>query len=243
LVEGISKNSVEYYSYNILKIGVRYIKATKIILLIFAVLILIFSFYAITVFYGTPWEKQKNEKNMQSYINEKYHTEFVIRKVSYNFLSKTYQGYAYPKEHSNLVFMIERDPNVPHGYSDNYPKVIWESELATNLKTQIKTLFPDLDEGMFKALQIIDKGEYFGLNTPTYEEIPVSILTTSIPIDIKKNWTKMNRSIEIERMLKLSQYLLEAKFPVLIEVKYYENNSIDQAKVFFITEEGKIIEK
>ncbi|MEH7012450.1 hypothetical protein V7087_16820 [Neobacillus niacini] len=180
---------------------------------------------------------------MQSYITEKYQTEFILTKISYNFLSETYQGFAYPKEHSNLLFIIEQDMDSPRGYSDNYPKVMWDSELATNLKVQIKELFPDLDEGMFKALQIKDKGEIFGPNIPTYEEINVSILSTSIPIDIKTNWTQLNQKNEIQKMRKLSQFLQEAGFPVLIEVRYYENEMSEQAKVFFITEKGDIIEK
>lgn len=211
--------------------------------MVFAGLILSFSVYAYTVFYGTPWGKQKHEKNIQSYITEKYHTEFVLTKISYNFLSETYQGYAYPIEHSNLLFIIEQDMDSPRGYSDNYPKVMWDSELATNIKAQIKELFPDLDEGMFKALQIKDKGEIFGPNIPTYEEINVSILSTSIPIDIKTNWTQLNQKNEIQKMRKLSQFLHEAGFPVLIEVRYYENEMSEQAKVFFITEKGDIIEK
>jgi hypothetical protein len=44
-------------------------------------------------------------------------------------------------------------------------------------------------------------------------------------------------------MQKLSQFIQEATFPVLIEVRYYENELNEQAKVFFITEEGDIIEK
>lgn len=218
-------------------------KATKIILMLFAGLILTFSFYAYTVFYGTPWGKEQQEGNMQNYITEKYQNEFVLTKMNYNFLSKTYQGYAHPKDHSNLLFIIEQDADSPRGYSDNYPKVLWDSELATNLKTQIKKLFPDLDEGMFKALQIKDKGEIFGPNIPTYEEINISILTTSIPIDIKINWSKINQNNELQKMKKLSQFLQEARFPVLFEVRYYENEMGEQAKVFFITEEGDIIEK
>lgn len=211
--------------------------------MVFAGLILSFSVYAYTVFYGTPWGKQRQETNMKSYISEKYQTDFVLTKISYNFLSETYQGYAYPKEHPNLLFIIEQDLDAPLGYSDNYPKVMWDSELAANLKAQIKELFPDLDEDMFKALQIKDKGEFFGSKIPTYQEANVSILSTSIPIDIKTNWTQVNQKNEILKMKKLSEFLQEGDFPVLMEVRYYENDMNEQAKVFFITEKGEIIEK
>ncbi|MEH7178342.1 hypothetical protein [Neobacillus vireti] len=219
------------------------IKATKIILMVFAGLILLFSFYAYSVFYGTPWEKQKHKKHMQNYITEKYQTDFVLRKISYNFLSETYQGYAYPKENSNLLFIVEQDSNAPRGYSDNYPKVMWDSELASNLKIQIKELFPNLDERMFKAQQIKYKGEFSGPQIPSYEEMNISMLSTSIPIDIKASWTKINQQNEMKKIKKLRQYLQEARFPVFIEVRYNEAEMNEEAKVFFITEEGKIIEK
>jgi hypothetical protein len=211
--------------------------------MVFAGLILSISIYAYTVFYGTPWGKQEHETNMKSYISEKYQTDFVLTKISYNFLSETYQGYAYPKEYPNLLFIIEQDMDAPFGYSDNYLKVMWDSELAANLKVQIKGLFPDLDEGMFKALQIKDKGEFFGPDIPTYQEANVSILSTSIPIDIRANWIQVNQQNEILKMKKLSQFLQEADFPVLMEVRYYENEMNEQAKVFFITEKGEILEK
>ncbi|WHY03004.1 hypothetical protein [Neobacillus sp. DY30] len=211
--------------------------------MVFAGLILSFSVYAYSVFYGTPWGKQQHEKNMKTYITEKYQTEFVLTKVVYNFLSETYQGFAYPKEHSNLLFIIEEDIDSPPGYSDNYPKVMWDSELAINLKAQIKELFPNLDVGMFKALQIKDKGEFFGPNIPTYNETNISILSTSIPIDIKENWTHVNQENEIQKMKKLSQFLQKSNFPVLMEVRYYQNEMNERAKVFFITQKGDIIEK
>ena len=221
----------------------RDIKATKIILIVFAGLILTFSFYAYTVFNGTPWGKQKHEKNMQSFITEKYQSEFVLSKMSYNFLSETYQGYAYPKDYPDLLFIIEQDVDAPRGYSDNYPKVMWDSELAKEIKAQIKGLFPNLDEGVFKALQIKEKGEIFGNNIPAYEDLNVSTLSTSIPIDIKTNWSQMNHRIELQKMKKLSQFLQEERFPVLMEIRYYDNEMKEQAKVFFIKEEGDIIEK
>ncbi|MFP7296566.1 hypothetical protein [Neobacillus niacini] len=211
--------------------------------MLFAGLILTFSFYAYTVFYGTPWGKGKHEKKMHEYITEKYQSQFVVTKISYNFLSESYQAFAYPISHSNLLFIIEQDEASLRGYSDNYPKVMWDSELGNHLKAQMKELFPDLDEGMFKALQIKDKGEIFGHNIPSYEEINVSTLSTSIPIDIKTNWSKVDQRTEIQKMKKLRQYLQEAQFPVLIEVRYYENEMDENAKVFFITEEGDIIEK
>lgn len=97
--------------------------------MVFAILILFFGLYAYTVFNGTPWEKRQHEKNMQKYLTGKYETEFVLEKIDYNFFYESYQGFAYPKENHNLVFIIEEDNEASKGYSDNFSKVIgWSRE-------------------------------------------------------------------------------------------------------------------
>ncbi|WP_440446368.1 YfjL-like protein [Neobacillus bataviensis] len=100
-----------------------YIKATKIILWLVSLLLLGFSFYVYSQFYGTPWEKQQQEMNMEKYLEKKYHHDFAIKKTRYNFLSETYQAYAYPRKQSQLLFLVEQSPNSKEGYSDTYYKV------------------------------------------------------------------------------------------------------------------------
>ncbi len=212
------------------------------ILMVFAVLILFFSFYAYTVFYGTPWQKQTQERNMEKYLSKKYDDTFVFTKIKYNFLSETYQGYAHPKDESNLVFKIEEDHFSTAGYSDNFPKVIWESELSSEIKEKIKQLFPALDLTSIKAQQIKGKEEEIDPNIQIYEEGKVSLLAISIPIEIKTNWNQVNQKNEMEKMKELSQYLQSVDFPVFVEVRYSNDERAENAKVFLITEEGEILQ-
>lgn len=212
------------------------------ILMVFAVLILFFSFYAYSVFYGTPWEKNTQEGKMEKYLSNKYHDTFVFTKIKYNFLSETYQGYAYPKNDSYLIFKIEEDPLSTAGYSDNFPKVIWESELSSEIKEKIKQLFPALEPTSFKAQQMKGKEEAIASNTPYYEEGKVSLLATSIPIEVKTNWNQVNQKNEMEKMQELSQYLQSVDFPVFVEVRYSNDERAENAKVFLITDEGEILQ-
>jgi hypothetical protein len=222
---------------------VRNIRTTKITLMVFAILMISVGLYAYSVFNGTPWERRHHERQMFDYLSMKYNSEFVFFKIDYNYLSETYQGYATPKNYSDLLFIIEEDQNSPLGYSDNYPKVIWNSELSSDVRAKIKELFPNLNQSTFEALPIKDKEMYFGPHIPTYEEFNVSILATSIPIDINKNWNQVNQEQELKKMQELSRFLANIHFPVLVEVRYYEIEMNEKAKVFFITEDGDILQK
>lgn len=59
---------------------------------------------------------------MQLYLAQKYNSDFLIQKTSYNPLLEIYQAYAYPKDHKELLFLIQEDPNSNDGYSDTYLK-------------------------------------------------------------------------------------------------------------------------
>lgn len=221
----------------------RSIKATKIILWLLALLILLICSYVYSKFYGTPWEKKQQATGMQTYLEEKYQTDFVIQKTSYNYLSESYQAYAYQRDHSNLLFMVEQDPDSKIGYSDTYPKVIWESDLSSAIKAKIKRLFPALDEPTLKAVRIVERGEYLGPHIPTYEEVNASQLSCSVTININTNWDQLNQKREKDKMVELSNYLKRHHFPVLIEVRYFEVEMHVNEKVFFITENGRIVER
>ncbi len=218
-------------------------RATKIILWLFALLILSFAIFVYSQFFGTPWGKKQQADNMEKFLEDKYHTNFVIKSIDYNFLSETYQAYAYPKKSPQLLFFVEQDPDSKTGYSDTYPKVYWDSEQSGSLKARIKELFPTLDESTFKALRIVERGEFFGPHIPTYAEINASQLSCSIAVNIHKNWAMVNQDHEKENMIKLRSYLQSIHFPAIIEIRYVETESNPDEKVFYITEEGNIVDR
>ena len=206
-------------------------------------LILIISVYVYFSFNGTPWRKSQQTTNMRSYLSKKYQTEFIIKTTDYNYLSESYQAYAYPMRHAEELFMVQEDRNAPGGYSDTFPKVCWDTIYSSNLKAKINSLFPSLNKKALNASQIVERGEFFGPNIPTYEEIHASPLSCSITINIRKNWVKMNRNFEIDRIKQLSLYLQTIHLPVLIEIRYYQKQIHINEKVYYLTEDGKIIEK
>lgn len=201
------------------------------------------SLFVYAGFNGTPWEKHHQRKSMDTYLTQKYHTAFIMKNIDYNFLSKTYQAYSYPKGHPELVFTVEEDIDAVSGYSDSFPKVFWESELSNNLKKTIKGLFPRLDKTTFTAERIVDRGESIGPSIPTYQEIHSSQLACSITIFMKAKWEKVKQAAELEKMKRLSHYLKSVHFPVLIQFTYYEKKRNEKDKVFFITEDGRIVDK
>ncbi|MDQ6597467.1 hypothetical protein E2K98_06540 [Bacillus salipaludis] len=219
-----------------------HIRFSKVFIWIISFLIVILSLFVYSGFNGTPWEKHRQSKNMTTYLTKKYHNAFIIKNIDYNFLSETYQAYSYPKGHPELVFTVEEDEDASAGYSDTFPKVFWESELSSNLKKTIKGLFPHLDKTTFTAERIVDRGEYFGPHIPTYQKIYTSQLACSITIYMKTKWEKVKQATELEKVKRLSHHLKSIHFPVLIQVTYYEKARNENDKVFFITEDGRIVE-
>lgn len=179
---------------------------------------------------------------MELYLDNKYHTAFLIKKTGYNYLSEAYQSYVYPKSNPSLLFMVQQDPIAKTGYSDTYPKVFWESDSARHLKAKIKNLFPHLDAPTLKALQLVERGEFYSPGLLTYNDLSLSRLACSITINIPLKWESLNNTVELKKMELLKQYLISIHFPVLIEVRYYEKEIRVNEKVFFITEDGQIIE-
>ena len=178
---------------------------------------------------------------MELYLTKKYHQVFLIKNTRYNYLSETYQSYAYPKEFPSLIFFVQEDQDAVKGYSDTYPKVFWESSYAGILKARIKDLYPNLDMESFKILQIVERGEYDNPISMTYNELAVSQLACSIIVNIPSKWETLNQSHELNKMDIIKKYLKFIHLPVLVEIRYFDKEIHANPKVFFIMEDGRII--
>src|SRR5690348_16481563 len=99
-----------------------------------ALLILSISVYMYFGFNGTPWGKYQQAASMQAYLSKKYHASFIIKSTDYNYLDESYQAYAYPTEHTDVLFMVQEDGDTKAGYSDTYPKVIWDTVYSSTIK-------------------------------------------------------------------------------------------------------------
>jgi hypothetical protein len=178
---------------------------------------------------------------MELYLTKKYHRVFLIKNTRYNYLSETYQSYAYPKEFPSLIFFVGQEQDAVEGYSDTYPKVFWESSYAGKLKAIIKNLYPNLDVESFKTLQIVERGEYVNPNSITYNELGISQLACSITINIPSKWETLSQSHEYKKMDVIKKYLKFIHLPVLVEIRYFDKEIHANPKVFFIMEDGRII--
>jgi hypothetical protein len=83
-------------------------------------------------------------------------------------------------------------------------------------------------------MQLVERGESDSQEVPSHKEIQTSQLACFISINIHSKWEILNQTLENKKINKLKTYLQSIKFPVLIEIRYLD-------KVFFITEDGRII--
>lgn len=199
-------------------------------------------FFVFSLVFGTPWERIAVKEKMEDYLENKYELTFKINDISYNYLSETYQAYAAPENEPQLEFFVQEASDAKSGYADSYPLVFWGSGSAKQFKEKIENLFPKLEPYSLDAKTIVERGEVYGPNIPTYKESGSSHLAASIRINVIEDWTKLDQQKEYAKIKDLSEFFQNKAFPVLIEIRYFENE-FDESKVIYIAEDGSLIEK
>lgn len=56
--------------------------------------------------YGTPWNLFKYNKEFENYLEKKYHKDFVISDISYDFIHNTYNAHAYEQNNQEIQFSV-----------------------------------------------------------------------------------------------------------------------------------------
>ena len=220
------------------------LKITKIALIAVAALFVLFVFYVCINLFGTPWGRIYYENKMTPYLNEKYHSSFVVHHMRFNPLGSGYEGIAYPKNDPSLSFTVSQSTN--NSYTDVYPSVFWSSEHAKPMKAFIQNLFPNVNQNSFTVKPPF--GEVMGQHIPTFHSIHLDVgVNCLMMIKVEQNWFNLSpdeQKYEIEKIRKIKTYLQEHHFPVFVEF-FYNTESVDNSnlKAIFITESGEIIQR
>jgi hypothetical protein len=194
------------------------LKKTKFIWISVVVLFVSFVLYICFNLFGSPWGRNYYEKKMISYLNEKYHSTFVVHNMWFNALGIGYQGTAYPKNEPSLTFTVEQSSNEKSGFTDMYPSVFWKSEKAKSMKDFIQNLFPNLDQNSFTVEPQFE--EIMGPHIPTYRSIGLDVGANCLmKIKLEQNWFDLSaaeQKIEIEKIKQIITYLQNHHFSVYI---------------------------
>jgi hypothetical protein len=216
----------------------------KIIWISLAVLFVSFGLYIAANLFGTPWGRIYYKNQMVSYLDAKYHSNFVVHNIRFNPLGSWYEATAYPKKDPSLSFTVRQSEN--DSFTDMYPSVYWQSTYSKQMKDYIQELFPDLDPSSYTVEPQF--GELFGPHIPTLKSIHLEVGGNCLMmIKLEQNWfdlSEAQQENEREKIRKISSYLQRNHFPVFVEI-FYNTETVDNTnlKVIFITESGEMVEK
>lgn len=76
---------------------------------LFYIIFLIFLTGIYFLFFGLPWKSIALKKQFEVYLEDKYHIEFELKKIDFDFMHRTYLTYAYPVNDPTLVFYVGQD--------------------------------------------------------------------------------------------------------------------------------------
>lgn len=109
----------------------------------FIPIFLLILFLVYYFFNGVPGGKSSYERKFKTYLEEKYHEEFVIDRISFDALSDgTYHAYAYPMSEPELEFYIGQLRGTKE-ISDSYMTAVWDKQAENELTPLLTSLFPD----------------------------------------------------------------------------------------------------
>lgn len=183
---------------------------------------------------------------MVSYLNEKYHSTFVVHNMWFNTLGSVYEGTDYPKKKPSLTFTVEQSVAEKSGYTDLYPAVFWNTQQAEPMKAYILNLFPNLNKHLFTVEPKF--GETVGAHIPIFRSMSFdSGVMCLMTIQMEENWFALSpaeQKSERDKINKLRTYLQAYHFPVFVEF-FYDTESEDNSKLkaIFLTESGEIVER
>lgn len=106
------------------------------------IFILTLSLWLYVSFNGTPWGKMVSASKMESYIEDKYKTEFIKNKTDYNFYMGTYLTEFSLKSDPAMKVLVEESTNESHPFVDYYAEALWQQQLKEDFSSLLEKEFP-----------------------------------------------------------------------------------------------------
>ncbi len=132
------------------------IKIRFLIIFVIIALLLSYSFYLFTEFYGYPWRHAELKREVVGYMKNKYNMDVKVERSSFNFKFDYYlvKVFDINDKNKSLITVEKRkyydENNQIKGerLEDNYSKIYWETRLLNSLQTKYPNFFrlPDIDK-------------------------------------------------------------------------------------------------
>ncbi|GAA0489584.1 hypothetical protein GCM10008986_14290 [Salinibacillus aidingensis] len=156
-------------------------------------------------FYGTPWDLISYKDKFETYLEERYHQDFVIDEISYDFLhGGTYHAYAFSETNPEVTFHVGQNSKSAE-IDDAYHYELWRYQARNEVTPIIEKTFPDR---LNHAVEVRDS---LYPDATQKSEVPNYKNMVTLEIGIAKDHTKIteNKEAELEKAFKLIEELNE----------------------------------
>lgn len=178
---------------------------SKTFFVLAVVLFIIFGFI-FYFFYGTPWDMISYKNKFETYLENKYEKDFVIKEISFDFLhGGTYHAYAFSEDNPEVTFHVGQNSKLDE-IDDAYHYEIWKYQARNEITPIIEETFPK------KFNHAVEVGDFLAPNNTKSSNVPnyKDMVTLEIGIAMDNtNITEENKKTEMRKAFKLLEVLNE----------------------------------
>ncbi|MBD8006198.1 YfjL-like protein [Bacillus norwichensis] len=170
----------------------------KLLIVLPVVIVAGLAAWLISAFYGLPWKEKAVAGKLESYLEEKYEQDFILKESFYNFKDGSYGAWFYPEANPKLEFHAE-EGFAEYTYVDNYPEILWARQLKEAVKPIAKDIYPaasvDTNYVTYESLDIVK-----GPEIPRFDETEAMLgVRIEIGIPFSENdeqWQRLANLVE-----------------------------------------------
>lgn len=117
--------------------------------------------------FGTPWSHYKYKNKFQTYLDNKYHKEFVIEKISYDLLhGRLFSANAYAINQPEISFYVGQNYKTKET-EDGYHFEIWQYQARKDLAPIVEKFYPESNYSITISPNC-DRSIFEGSEIPNY---------------------------------------------------------------------------
>ncbi|HZK83531.1 MAG TPA: hypothetical protein VFC58_02420 [Desulfosporosinus sp.] len=199
--------------------------------IIFALIFIMCS--TIFLIFGTPWSYYNYKNKFHTYLDNKYHKEFVIGKISYDYLhGKLFSANAYAINQPDICFYVGQNYKTKE-IEDGYPFEMWQYQARKDLAPILEKFYPDINYSVTIS-PINDKSIFEESEIPNYINCTMILLGVSMTNFEVTDYNQLNEikkaylllAILKKKGVNLSNFSISYKNKT-INLKYYDINLIN----------------
>ena len=197
---------------------------------------------------STGGTMSREQKQMKTYLEEKYQEEFIVEKVeTKGALLIGSDGYkeaiAYPKKDGSLRFIVRYGFHMNDIFTDEYPAAAWEEQESQRTRVVLKDIFHVIPEYSISinASEPLENPVIKGPLPPFEQAVDDYKTYITYRLSVRAGGTISDTALLSDRISQLAKYLDEDKGQINVNLTYDVISEADSWRLDLSTENIKDI--